>query len=102
LPWPAVARLLAAHILPEVNTGQRAGVQRTSRADGPVRVDAGASGGRCMENGSKPLRDALRQCWVYSTLRVTRESGSSIVHVLKNIPALVVRRAVEGAMGAGR
>jgi hypothetical protein len=87
---------------PDVHAGQRAGVQRTSGADGPVRVDAGASGGRCMENGSKPLRDALRQCWVYSTLRVTRESGSSIVHVLKSIPALVVRRAVEGAMGAGR
>jgi hypothetical protein len=55
-----------------------------------------------MENGSKPLRDALRQCWVDSTLRLTRESGASIVHVLKSIPALVVRRVVEGAMGAGR
>lgn len=94
---PASARTCA-----EVNAGQRREVQRTSRANEPVRVDAGASGGRCMENGSKPLRDALRLCWVYSTLRVTRESGPSIVHVLKSIPALVVRRAVEGAMGAGR
>ena len=55
-----------------------------------------------MENGSKPLRDALRQCWVYSTLGVTRESVSSIVHVLNSIPVRVAWWSVECAMGAGR
>jgi hypothetical protein len=50
-----------------------------------------ASGGRCMENGSKPLRDALRQCWDFWALRVTCESASSIVHVLSRIPVRAVR-----------
>lgn len=58
--------------------------------------------GAVWRNGSKPLRDALRQCWVYSALGVTCKSKMSIAHVLTDIPMRVVRWAVGGAMRAGR
>jgi hypothetical protein len=55
-----------------------------------------------MENGSKPLRDALRHTRV-GRVDGTRTRGSqwAMLHVPERKPVRALRRAVEGADGSG-
>ena len=58
-----------------------------------------------MENGSKPLRDALRHTRVGrvdGTRTRTRGSQWADLHVPERMPVRALRRVGEGAMGAGR
>jgi hypothetical protein len=57
-----------------------------------------------MENGSKPLRDALRHTRVGrvdGTRTRTRESQWAMLHVPERIPVRALRWAGEGADGSG-